>query len=118
MEPALKRLSIALAALALGAGAAGLVACGDDESTTTVTETEPAATPPPPDQTGPATTTPSEPSERTTEDTTTSSTTTTSTSTKAGEDVSGNCDEAEHADDPECQGSGGVAAGGDNSGPG
>ncbi len=32
------------------------------------------------------------------------------------EDVSGNCDEAEHANDPEC--TGGATAGDDNSGPG
>jgi hypothetical protein len=35
----------------------------------------------------------------------------------AGEDVSGNCDEAEHANDPECQG-GGTADDDDDSGPG
>jgi hypothetical protein len=33
----------------------------------------------------------------------------------SGEDISGNCDEAEHADDPGCEGAG---DGDDNSGPG
>ena len=86
---------------ALGAVFA-FAACGDDESETTVTE--------------PAVTTTVEP-ETTTEDTTTSTTTDdTTTSTTTGEDVSGNCDEAEHANDPECQGKN--SDGGSNSGPG
>ncbi|MCD6014618.1 MAG: hypothetical protein K0R88_702 [Solirubrobacterales bacterium] len=85
------RVAIVFAVGVLGAGTAGLVACGEDEQETT-TVTERATTP-------------------TTGDTTTGEATTTE-----AEDVSGNCDEAEHADDPEC--SGGIEAEDDNSGPG
>ena len=91
------RITIVLAAAVLGAGTAGLIACGEDEqATTTVTE-----------QAAPPTTSSTS---STTDDTTTGETTTT------GGDVSGNCDEAEHADDPEC--SGGIEADDDNSGSG
>jgi hypothetical protein len=83
-----------------------LPACGDDEGeTTTVTETATPTTTEPTTTTGTGTTT-------TTGETTTGGTTT-------GEDVSGNCDEAEHADDPECSGGvGGGGRSGSNSGRG
>ena len=109
-------LAAVLAAAVLGVGAAGLIACGgDDPVTTTVTEQATSPT-----TTGSTTSTTS---------TTTGSTTTGSTTTES-EDVSGPCDEPEHADDPECAGgieagddssgpgSGGIEAGDDNSGPG
>jgi len=92
----------AVLAAVLGVGAAGLIACGDDDPVTT-TVTEQATSP---TTTGSATSTTS---------TTTGSTTTGSTTTES-EDVSGRCDEAEHADDPEC--AGGIEAGDDSSGPG
>jgi len=95
-------IAAVLAAAVLGVGAAGLIACGDDDPVTT-TVTEQATSP---TTTGSATSTTS---------TTTGSTTTGSTTTES-EDVSGRCDEAEHADDPEC--AGGIEAGDDSSGPG
>ena len=95
-------IAAVLAAAVLGVGAAGLIACGDDDPVTT-TVTEQATSP---TTTGSATSTTS---------TTTGSTTTGSTTTES-EDVSGHCDEAEHADDPEC--AGGIEAGDDSSGPG
>ncbi|HEX6130199.1 MAG TPA: hypothetical protein VF044_00615 [Actinomycetota bacterium] len=52
----------------------------------------------------------------TTDRTTTDRTTTTAGTTTAGVDVSGPCDEAEHANDPRCTGAGGDDDG--NSGPG
>ena len=95
-------IAAVLAAAVLGVGAAGLIACGDDDPVTpTVTEQATSPT-----TTGSATSTTS---------TTTGSTTTGSTTTES-EDVSGRCDEAEHADDPEC--AGGIEAGDDSSGPG
>ncbi len=95
-------IAAVLAAAVLGVGAAGLIACGDDDPVTT-TVTEQATSP---TTTGSTTSTTS---------TTTGSTTTGSTTTES-EDVSGHCDEAEHADDPEC--AGGIEAGDDSSGPG
>ena len=83
-------IAAVLAAAVLGVGAAGLIACGDDDPVTT-TVTEQATSP---TTTGSTTSTTS---------TTTGSTTTGSTTTES-EDVSGHCDEAEHADDPECAG--------------
>ena len=73
------KLAIVLTALA---ATGSLVACGDGDETTTVTTSAPAA------------------------ETTTStpSTSTTSSTTTESEDTSGNCDEAEHAEDPECTG--------------
>jgi type IV pilus biogenesis protein CpaD/CtpE len=73
--------------------AATFLGCGDSDETTTVTE--PAVT-----RTAEPTTTTSTGTTTTGEDTTT---TTGGTTTTTGEDVSGNCDEAEHANDPECQ---------------
>jgi hypothetical protein len=96
-----------IAGLTAVAVAGGVTACGDDDEpatveavTTTTTTTVPATT-----------TTAATTSSTTTEATTTTEPTTTTTET--GEDVSGNCDEAEHADDPEC--TGGVEAPGDDS---
>ena len=94
-------IAAVLAAAVLGVGAAGLIACGDDDPVTT-TVTEQATSP----TTGSTTSTTS---------TTTGSTTAGSTTTES-EDVSGHCDEAEHADDREC--AGGIEAGDDSSGPG
>ena len=85
-------IAAVLAATVLGVGAAGLIACGDDDSVTT-TVTEQATSP---TTTGSTTSTTS---------TTPGSTTTGSTTTES-EDVSGRCDEAEHADDPRCTGAG------------
>lgn len=84
---------------------AAFLGCGgNSDETTTVTK--------------PAVTTTAEPT--TTTSSTTSTTSTGTATTTTGEDVPGNCDEAEHADDPECQegrgGSSGSGSGG--SGPG
>jgi len=108
------RVAIVFAAAVLGAGTAGLVACGEDEQETT-TVTEQATTPATSATTG-DTTTRETTTGTTTGTTTTGDTTTGDTTTTEAEDVSGNCDEAEHADDPEC--SGGIEAENDNSGPG
>ena len=91
-----RRIAIVGAALALVS--AGFAACGDEDTTTTVTEQ--ATTP---------TTTESSTTSTTSSSTTSTddSTSTTESTTTESEDVSGNCDEAEHADDPEC--AGGVA---------
>jgi hypothetical protein len=89
------RLTIALTALV---AATSLAACGDGDETTTVTTSAPAAST--------TTSTPSTSTTSTTSSTTTTSTesTTTGSTTTESEDVSGNCDEAEHAEDPECTG--------------
>jgi hypothetical protein len=109
------RVAIVFAAGVLGAGTAGLVACGEDEQETT-TVTEQATTPTTSTTTGDTTTRDTTTGDTTTGTTTTGDTTTGETTTTEAEDVSGNCDEAEHADDPEC--SGGIEAEDDNSGPG
>jgi hypothetical protein len=111
--PDFTRVAIVFAAAVLGAGTAGLVACGEDEQETT-TVTEQATTPATSATTGD--TTRETTTGATTGTTTTGDTTTGDTTTTEVEDVSGNCDEAEHADDPEC--SGGIEGENDNSGPG
>ena len=58
------------------------------------------------------------PSGTTTDGTTITSETTTTTTTTTGDDISGPCDEAEHANDPRCSGSGPAGGRIDNSGPG
>ena len=97
-----KTLSI-LAALAI---ALPLTACGGDDDTTVTVTTGGAET---------STTSTTSTGSTTSSTTSTTSTTTSSTEDETGEDVSGNCDEAEHASDPEC--TGGVGSD-DNSGSG
>ena len=103
-------ITVAAVLAALVGFPSGLVACGDGDETTTVTETAPATTTESSTSTSSTTSTTTDSTSTTTDSTTTGSTTTES------EDVSGNCDEAEHADDPECA-AGGVEAG-DSSGSG
>jgi hypothetical protein len=102
------RIAGALSAVALAFVVLSLAACGDEETTTTTTVTAPATAPSTTDSTTSSTTS--------TTSTTGTESTTTGTTTTESEDVSGNCDEAEHADDPEC--SGGVIPSDDNSGSG
>jgi hypothetical protein len=100
-----RTISCALAALVLALPLAA-PGCGDEDDSEdaapAVTVTESTTT----DQTGSTTTgsTTSTTSTTTDETTTTGETTTDDDGTEAEHgDVSGNCDEAEHADDPECQ---------------
>jgi hypothetical protein len=79
--------------------AATFLGCGDSSDETT-TVTEPAVT----RTAEPTTTTTTGTTTTTTGDGTTTTTTGDgTTTTTTGEDVSGNCDEAEHANDPECR---------------
>ena len=88
-----------LATVLAGLSLALLPACGDDEGSDdaapAITVTESTTT----DETESTTT--GDTTSTTTGETTTGETTTQESG--GAEDVSGNCDEAEHADDPECQ---------------
>jgi hypothetical protein len=107
------KLLIGLLSLAL-VGTGGLVAAvGGFDAEPALSVSVPAATTDRDTTTDRGTTT----GRTTTLDTTTSAaTTTTGGTTTGGDDISGPCDEAEHANDPRCTGAAG--ADDDNSGPG
>ena len=85
----------------LAALGVGVLALGGYAAASTLEDTAPARTISLPAATGDTTT-----GETTTAETTTGETTTGATTTNEAEDVSGPCDEAEHADDPRCTGGG------------
>jgi hypothetical protein len=90
----------------------GVLALGGYAAASTLDDTVPARTVSlPAATTGDTTTDGTTTGRTTTAETTTAVTTTTATTTTETEDVSGPCDEAEHADDPRCTG---IAAGGDD----